>query len=189
MLTQKTPFDAEYEQAIGYGILNEDPKPVTALRSGLPTEIDRLIDKSLAKDPAERYQNADDLLADLLVLQRQSGAHKTASGRSRTMAECSAAATVGSAGADSILVPKRRLHIERAILALAALAALSVSYAYFFAPATEVIVNRPVSRFSFPVEVLDLARISPGGKYIAYAVGEVRNSSLWLRSLATDSVR
>ncbi len=37
MLTQRTPFEADYEQAIAYGILNEEPEPVTALRSGLPT--------------------------------------------------------------------------------------------------------------------------------------------------------
>ncbi len=33
MLTQRTPFDADYEQAIAYGILNEEPEPVTAIRS------------------------------------------------------------------------------------------------------------------------------------------------------------
>ena len=33
LLTQRTPFDADYEQAIAYGILNEDPEPVTAKRA------------------------------------------------------------------------------------------------------------------------------------------------------------
>ncbi len=82
MLTQKTPFEADYEQAIGYGILNEDPEPVTAQRAGLSPEIDRLLSKALAKDRDERYQHADDLLADLRVLQKQSsGARKASSGQ------------------------------------------------------------------------------------------------------------
>ena len=65
MLTQVTPFDADYAQAIAYGILNEDPEPVTAKRSGLSTELDRVIAKALAKMAAERYQHADDLVVDL----------------------------------------------------------------------------------------------------------------------------
>jgi len=72
MLTQRTPFDAEYEQAIAYGILNEAAEPVTAQRSGLPTEIDRAIGKALAKDRAERYQHADEFVVDLKNLRRDS---------------------------------------------------------------------------------------------------------------------
>ena len=48
-LTQRTPFEAAYEQVIAYGILNEEPEPVTAQRGGLPVEIDQVISKTLAK--------------------------------------------------------------------------------------------------------------------------------------------
>ena len=65
MLTRRTPFAADYEQAIAYGILNEQAEPVTALRSGLPTELDRIFDKVLAKDSTNRYQHADELIVDL----------------------------------------------------------------------------------------------------------------------------
>ena len=36
MIAGKLPFTAEYEQAAVYSILNEDPEPLTALRSGVP---------------------------------------------------------------------------------------------------------------------------------------------------------
>jgi len=65
MLTQRTPFDAEYEQAIAYGILNEEPEPVSAQRADVQPEVDRIIGKALAKDREQRYQHADDLLVDL----------------------------------------------------------------------------------------------------------------------------
>ena len=65
MLTGKLPFRGEYDQAVIYAILNEAPEPVTALRSGIPLELERIMDKALAKDPAERYQGCQDLLADL----------------------------------------------------------------------------------------------------------------------------
>jgi eukaryotic-like serine/threonine-protein kinase len=65
MLTGKLPFPGEYDQAILYAVINEQPEPVTGLRSGIPLELERLIGKALAKDREERYQHADDLLADL----------------------------------------------------------------------------------------------------------------------------
>ncbi|MFX0200162.1 MAG: serine/threonine protein kinase [Candidatus Hodarchaeota archaeon] len=66
MLTGQLPFKGEYEQAVIYSILNEDPQPLTAFfRSIVPMELERLVSKTLAKHPDERYQHADELLADL----------------------------------------------------------------------------------------------------------------------------
>ncbi len=72
------PFNAAYEQALFYGILTEDPEPLTAQRTGVPMELERIIAKSMAKSPDERYQNATDLLVDLHALD------KTLSAESRT---------------------------------------------------------------------------------------------------------
>ncbi len=68
MLAGKPPFESEYEQAIVYSIINETPEPLTARRTGLPVEIDRVMGKVLAKDPAERYQHVEDLGVDLKSL-------------------------------------------------------------------------------------------------------------------------
>ncbi len=65
MLAGRLPFKGEYDQAMIYSILNEKPEPPTGLRSGIPLEMERIIDKALAKDREERYQHADELLADL----------------------------------------------------------------------------------------------------------------------------
>lgn len=65
MTAGSTPFPAEYEQALFYAIQNEDPEPLTALRSGVPMELERITFKCMAKDPAQRYQTATDLLVDL----------------------------------------------------------------------------------------------------------------------------
>ncbi|GMQ83112.1 MAG: hypothetical protein BMS9Abin05_2593 [Rhodothermia bacterium] len=65
MIAGRLPFGAEYEQAVVYGILNEDPEPLTAIRTGVPTELERIVFKCLAKDTTRRYQHADDLIADL----------------------------------------------------------------------------------------------------------------------------
>ncbi|MCK4549463.1 MAG: protein kinase [Candidatus Krumholzibacteria bacterium] len=70
MVTGRVPFRGEYEQAAIYSILNEETEPITALRTGVPVELERIVDKCLAKDPAERYQTAADLIVDLCHLER-----------------------------------------------------------------------------------------------------------------------
>jgi TolB-like protein len=65
MITGQRPFKAEYENAVVYSILNSEPEPMTGLRTGLPMELERIVSKCLAKESAERYQHADELLVDL----------------------------------------------------------------------------------------------------------------------------
>jgi hypothetical protein len=68
MVAGKLPFAGDYEQAVLYGILNEQPEPLTAVRTGVPMELERIVAKLLAKEAEYRYQTAADLLADLKSL-------------------------------------------------------------------------------------------------------------------------
>ncbi len=70
MITGQHPFKGMYEQAIVYSILNEDSEPLTALRTGVPMELERIISKCLEKQATHRYQHADDLLADVRRLKK-----------------------------------------------------------------------------------------------------------------------
>jgi len=70
MLTGQLPFRGEYEAAMMYSILNEDPQPLTALRTGVPMELERIVNKALAKKAEERYQHIDEVLADLRLIQK-----------------------------------------------------------------------------------------------------------------------
>jgi len=70
MLTGQRPFKGEYEQAVVYSIMGEEPEPVTGLRTGVPMELERIVNKALKKNPAERYQNVEDLLVDLKGLNK-----------------------------------------------------------------------------------------------------------------------
>ncbi len=71
MVTGQLPFKGDYEQAVIYSILNEDPTPMTALRTGAPVELERITKKAMAKNPGERYQHSDDLLVDLQSFEKQ----------------------------------------------------------------------------------------------------------------------
>ncbi len=70
MATGQVPFQGHYEQAILYSILHEAPEPITALRTGIPPELERIANKCLTKRADERYQTVSDLLADLGALKR-----------------------------------------------------------------------------------------------------------------------
>jgi len=65
MVTGRRPFEGDYEQAVIYAILNQDPEPVTGLRTGVPLELERIIHKCLRKDAGQRYQGVADLVTDL----------------------------------------------------------------------------------------------------------------------------
>ncbi|MBN2411387.1 protein kinase [candidate division KSB1 bacterium] len=71
MITSQLPFQGDYEQAVVYSILNEEPKPLTGLRTGVPMELERIVNKALEKNPAERYQSVGDLIVDLKKLKRE----------------------------------------------------------------------------------------------------------------------
>ncbi|HBL29536.1 MAG TPA: hypothetical protein DD490_22100 [Acidobacteria bacterium] len=63
MLTGRVPFGGEYEQAVIYSILNEPPRPLEP--GAFPVELAAVIEKALAKDPAQRFTTAEEMEAAL----------------------------------------------------------------------------------------------------------------------------
>ena len=70
MVTGQLPFKGEYEQAIMYSIMNEEPEKITNMRSVIVPELEKIVNKCLEKDLNARYQNVSDLLFDLQNLQQ-----------------------------------------------------------------------------------------------------------------------
>ena len=71
MLIGRTPFEGEREQAVLYGIVQEEPEPITSQRARVPLDLDWVVSKALAKDAGERYQHIDEMLVDLRAVARQ----------------------------------------------------------------------------------------------------------------------
>jgi non-specific serine/threonine protein kinase len=65
MITGELPFKGKYEQAIIYSILHDEPGVLSEIRADVPDILDPLIRKTIAKDPADRYQDIHDLLKEL----------------------------------------------------------------------------------------------------------------------------
>jgi serine/threonine protein kinase len=67
MLTGKLPFKGDYDQAVIYSILNEDPE-----LENISPKLNSIILKALAKNPEERYQSVNEMLNDLVELKSES---------------------------------------------------------------------------------------------------------------------
>ena len=71
MTIGQPPFKGHYDHAVIYSITSEAPEPMTGLRTGVPMELEWIADKCLAKQAAERYQSAAELLIDLTTLAKK----------------------------------------------------------------------------------------------------------------------
>jgi serine/threonine protein kinase/Tfp pilus assembly protein PilF len=74
MVTGRPPFSSDYSEAVIYAILHETPPFPTSLREGIPSDLERILLKTLQKNREERYQSATDLLAELEELGSGGGA-------------------------------------------------------------------------------------------------------------------
>jgi len=87
MLTGKLPFKGDYEQAVIYSILNEEPTSVTVIRKDIPPEFDHILEKALAKDRVERYSHLTDLIIDLRRIGKDSSPGLTAAAPAKKKAK------------------------------------------------------------------------------------------------------
>ena len=65
MLTGRLPFWNEYEQAIIYLILHQEPESVLTIKKNIPGYFDKIIKKSLSKDKRTRYQNFYEIIDEI----------------------------------------------------------------------------------------------------------------------------
>lgn len=65
MLAGRPAFPGDYEQAVVYKILNEDPEPVYVHRPEVPAGIAKVLECALRKNLRERYASVREMLDDL----------------------------------------------------------------------------------------------------------------------------
>jgi serine/threonine protein kinase len=63
--TGDKPFGGDSIISVQYKVVNTDPVPPRKLNPAMPRELESIILKCLAKDPAERYQSGEQLAVDL----------------------------------------------------------------------------------------------------------------------------
>ncbi|MFL6195097.1 MAG: protein kinase domain-containing protein [Thermoanaerobaculia bacterium] len=70
MAAGQYPFFGETQAALAAAILRDVPLPPTRLNPGLPAEVDRIVERCIAKPPGARYPTGEELHADLLAARR-----------------------------------------------------------------------------------------------------------------------
>jgi serine/threonine-protein kinase len=66
MLTGTWPFRGKTTIDVRHAVLYDPPRPITELRSSpIPPRLQQIIDKALAKEPKDRFQNMDDFRNEL----------------------------------------------------------------------------------------------------------------------------
>jgi beta-lactam-binding protein with PASTA domain len=65
MITGKVPHEGESPLSVAYQHVNNDVPPPSSVRPEIPADVDALVVTSTRRDPALRYQNASDFLADV----------------------------------------------------------------------------------------------------------------------------
>ena len=71
MATGRLPFEGATPAAVINAILHLNFLPIPRFNKEVPAELERMVEKMLRKDPAERYQGIPDLLVDLRSLRKR----------------------------------------------------------------------------------------------------------------------
>ena len=65
MLTGRLPFQGEYDAAVMYSVVNDEPVSVSSIRKDTPRNLEQIFNKALEKDPMMRYQSMQEVLEEL----------------------------------------------------------------------------------------------------------------------------
>ena len=65
LLTGVTPFTGDSALAVAYQRMDHDVRPPSTVIAGVPAQFDELVGHATAREPADRYADADDMGADL----------------------------------------------------------------------------------------------------------------------------
>jgi len=68
LITGQPPFAAENLGTLSYKIVHEDPVPPIKLNPGMNPKLNALVVKALARDPADRFQTAEEMCSALDAL-------------------------------------------------------------------------------------------------------------------------
>ncbi len=170
MISGQMPFKGDYEQAVIYSIQNEDPEPLTALRTGVPMKLEEIVNKLLAKDPRNRYQNIMELPVDLKNVTLQ----KTASSQ------------IGTSGIRDSIQREKKLSVEvkysyKKILKIAALIIPTIILTWFLKPGpplpdpkrpNKIVVTLPQNTTLLSRRGQNRMAISPDGMDVVYIAQE-----------------
>ena len=182
MLSLQRPFDGDTESHVVVRIL-DGPVPLIDQSSGVPLVLSAILNKALIKDRNKRYQNSDELLRDLEEAER-----------SLNLISVTATPTPVRVSSNDTERSRPRFLARSKWAGISAIALVLIAIGIwwgidgqerFLEPNWFVPVNPRQITFN---ESVQIATISPDGRYVAYATGEPDNNIQALRLRSLDRV-
>ena len=160
MVSGRLPFKGETDAAVLYAILHKDPEPLTDVPDGVPIEIKNVIEKALAKEPNQRYQQVGELLEDLGSIREQQEVPGGARAPRKRAAKLKPLRTLPR--------PRRFVWVLGIAAAVVVLTIAGVAVRNFL-PTTEAPLEpmRPVPLTTYPGAEM-LPSFSPDGNQVAF---------------------
>ena len=78
MLTGFRPFQGNSAQTVCFKVMNVEPVPVTSFQAELTPELDRIVARSIAKVPSQRYQSGAEMAAEIRAFMRNDSSFEEA---------------------------------------------------------------------------------------------------------------
>ncbi|HEX3233878.1 MAG TPA: protein kinase [Gemmatimonadales bacterium] len=167
LIAGRPPFTGRTSQEVLAAQVTQPPPPLSAQRPACPPVLESILMKCLEKRPADRWQSADELLAQLEPLVTPSGGTTPATTR-----------PIEAVAPHARPAPWRRWLAPAALLlALAAVAAFFLSR-----PPADLRLGRRVQLTLDPGLEIDAA-LSPDGELVAYAAGPLGETRLYVRQV------
>ena len=166
MLTGRRAFAGASRQETLAAVVSAEPKPAREIATGLPAEIEKLIQRCLRKDRDRRFQHMADVRVALQEIREESESGQTGAG----------------APSSPRIARWRRPSVLLGALVLAAAVVLAF---WRLRPAVAPGGPRPLTRITWDEGLATDPAPSPAGNLLAYASdrGGTGNLDIWLQPL------
>jgi len=198
MATGRQPFAGSTTPAIFDAILHGIPVAAVRLNPEISEGLEQIINKALEKDVELRYQHAVDLRADLKRLRRDSRFPVSASSSSPSSPSGSPPVSADRSSESQVVAAAFQRHRTKVFSGVAVLVVLLAAAGYGLLQilqkrsssardrSSATLENMQISPLTTSGDV-EMAALSPDGKYVAYVAATKGDHSLWLRQTGTDS--
>lgn len=199
MMTGRRPFEEDSSTETIASILRSDTPRISEYADNCPAELERIVQKSLQKDPNERYQVVRDMTLDLKSLERELDPTISISGNTGSDLRADTARShrsqfTGSGFQSTIAeaVSQRRFIFGAGTAAVVILMVFAaVWYLGVFSPS--VISTSPVAAktteivnwASGPGELYSSGSFSPDGRMIAFTSTRSGAMNIWMKQTSS----
>ena len=161
MGTGQLPFKGENPTAICNAILERNPTPMTALRTGVPMDLERIVSRAMSKRREDRYQTMIDFISELRRVRRE-------------------------LDTESHAITVERRPVTRRLRAWLVAGVVLAALAGFYLLRLRERNENSVPRFANPIQlttaqgVEDYPTWSPDGLTLAYQSNQTGNWDIWI---------